>query len=222
MRKYLVSGVAAVALSWSMTLVAQPAGKPAASTTTSAQTTLNADQKSMYDSWPAEQRTSYDSWPADYRSYYWTLTPSQQSGWWRLDDTQRKTMYDMAPADRTTAWSSIEAQMAGAPAPSTSAMSSSTTDAMPSTESGMAGSTAMTPPAMGAPGAMDHAMTGSEAPAAPGMAANSGSTVTTYSAMPGPPPEAMNKTYPVCTAQLQDSCQNPGEGGAPRRRKSRR
>ena len=56
MRKYLVSGVAAVALSWSMTLVAQPAGKPAASTTTSAQTTLNADQKSMYDSWPAEQR----------------------------------------------------------------------------------------------------------------------------------------------------------------------
>ena len=32
-----------------------------------------------------------------------------------------------------------------------------------------------------------------------------------------PPASAMNKTYPVCTRALQDSCQNPGEGGAPGR-----
>ena len=32
-----------------------------------------------------------------------------------------------------------------------------------------------------------------------------------------PPQSAMNKTYPVCTRALQDSCQNPGEGGAPGR-----
>lgn len=32
-----------------------------------------------------------------------------------------------------------------------------------------------------------------------------------------PPTQAYNKTYPVCTAQLQDDCQNPGEGGAPGR-----
>jgi hypothetical protein len=32
-----------------------------------------------------------------------------------------------------------------------------------------------------------------------------------------PPVSAMNKTYPVCTRTLQDNCQNPGEGGAPRR-----
>ena len=32
-----------------------------------------------------------------------------------------------------------------------------------------------------------------------------------------PPASAMNKTYPVCTRTLQDSCQNPGEGGAPGR-----
>lgn len=32
-----------------------------------------------------------------------------------------------------------------------------------------------------------------------------------------PPRSAMNKTYPVCTRALQDSCQNPGEGGAPGR-----
>ena len=30
-----------------------------------------------------------------------------------------------------------------------------------------------------------------------------------------PPPQAFNKTYPVCTRTLQDNCQNPGEGGAP-------
>ncbi|HEU4649790.1 MAG TPA: hypothetical protein VFS49_00100 [Croceibacterium sp.] len=34
-----------------------------------------------------------------------------------------------------------------------------------------------------------------------------------------PPASAMNKTYPVCTRTLQDSCQNPGEGGAPRSRR---
>lgn len=32
-----------------------------------------------------------------------------------------------------------------------------------------------------------------------------------------PPVAALNKTYPVCTRVLQDSCQNPGEGGAPGR-----
>ena len=32
-----------------------------------------------------------------------------------------------------------------------------------------------------------------------------------------PPASAQNKTYPVCTATLQDNCQNPGEGGAPGR-----
>jgi hypothetical protein len=30
-------------------------------------------------------------------------------------------------------------------------------------------------------------------------------------------PPAPSKSYPVCTALLQDSCQNPGEGGAPGR-----
>ena len=32
-----------------------------------------------------------------------------------------------------------------------------------------------------------------------------------------PPPQALSKTYPVCTRTLQDNCQNPGEGGAPGR-----
>ena len=36
-------------------------------------------------------------------------------------------------------------------------------------------------------------------------------------ALSPPPPQAMTKVYPVCTRALQDSCQNPGEGGAPGR-----
>jgi hypothetical protein len=38
---------------------------------------------------------------------------------------------------------------------------------------------------------------------------------TTYPGNLQPPPaSALNKTYPVCTRTLQDSCRNPGEGGA--------
>lgn len=32
-----------------------------------------------------------------------------------------------------------------------------------------------------------------------------------------PPATAMNKIYPICRGAVQDSCQNPGEGGAPGR-----
>lgn len=39
--------------------------------------------------------------------------------------------------------------------------------------------------------------------------------VTSYPGnMASVPPAALNKSYPVCTARLQDNCQNPGEGGA--------
>lgn len=31
------------------------------------------------------------------------------------------------------------------------------------------------------------------------------------------PPATTEKTYPLCTAKLQDNCQNRGEGGAPGR-----
>jgi hypothetical protein len=37
--------------------------------------------------------------------------------------------------------------------------------------------------------------------------------VTTHHGNLAPPPAtALNKTYPVCTRSLQDSCRNPGEG----------
>jgi hypothetical protein len=42
--------------------------------------------------------------------------------------------------------------------------------------------------------------------------------VTTYPGNLTPPPVAsLDKTYPVCRWEVQDNCQNPGEGGAPGR-----
>jgi hypothetical protein len=32
--------------------------------------------------------------------------------------------------------------------------------------------------------------------------------------LPPPPAAAMEKDYPVCSRTVQDSCRNPGEGGA--------
>jgi hypothetical protein len=41
-----------------------------------------------------------------------------------------------------------------------------------------------------------------------------GTPTMTSNAVPAPPAEAMNKTYPVCSRTVTDSCRNPGEGGA--------
>lgn len=46
----------------------------------------------------------------------------------------------------------------------------------------------------------------------------SDAVVTNYPGnMSAVPPADLSKHYPVCTARLQDNCQNPGEGGAPGR-----
>ena len=62
-------------------------------------------------------------------------------------------------------------------------------------------------PAPGSPPA-----TGPDGPAAANPSPGAPVTVTTT--YPGnltpPPPSALNKTYPVCTRTLQDSCRNPG------------
>jgi len=48
-------------------------------------------------------------------------------------------------------------------------------------------------------------------PVPPAMPADPGYQAGPYKgAMTAPPPEAFNKTYPVCTRKLQDSCRNPG------------
>jgi hypothetical protein len=71
-------------------------------------------------------------------------------------------------------------------------------------------------PNPGAPATVTHNPDGSVT-----VSPNPGTPAVVTTTNPGnltPPPEsAMNKTYPVCTRRLQDSCQNPGEGGAPGR-----
>lgn len=74
---------------------------------------LTASQQATYDAWSAENRTTYDAWPMDAQTYYWTLTQAQQKIWWdRLTNEQRVRIVGMTPADRTTAWTSINSQVA--------------------------------------------------------------------------------------------------------------
>ena len=103
----------------------------------------------------------------------------------------------------------------------------------------LAGATAL---ALAVPAALAAQQTADEANAA-AQPAPATTTVTTTPAMPAqttvtttpaqpaqttivtdhpgnltpPPPQAMNKTYPLCSRTLQDNCQNRGEGGAPGR-----
>ncbi|MET0250881.1 MAG: hypothetical protein ABW203_01755 [Novosphingobium sp.] len=146
------------------------------------------DQQSAYQGWAPDQRGSYDSWSPDLKSYYWTLTPSQQRGWWQLNDEQRTMVHGLPPEQRTAAWQSIESQLAGGqpspPPPPGAGMP-------PPLPSGAA----MPPPPPGGPTGM------SQPPMNDSMASPDS-------------PQAMNKSYPVCSRTVQDGCQNAGEGGA--------
>lgn len=174
MRTFAIRGALALAL----------AAVPVALVAQDTMTTMTAEQQSAYDTWPADQRVGFDSWPVDYRTYYWTLSPIQQTGYWRLTNEQRATIAGLSPDQRLAIWASIEAQMAGAPAP-TSATVMGSGDTM---------TTAVTQP-------------GSET--LPQV-----TTVTTSSGNYAPPPAtAMNKTYPLCSRTVQDSCINPREAG---------
>jgi hypothetical protein len=71
---------------------------------------MTAEQKAMYDAWPADRRTAFDAWPNDYRVYYWTLTPDQQGAYWVLTDDQRMKVAAMTDAQRAAVWGQIVAQ----------------------------------------------------------------------------------------------------------------
>ncbi len=163
---------------------------------------LTPEQQAMFDVWTAEQRAAYAAWPYDYRVYYWTLPTSQATGWWALTDEQRRQVYAMTPEQRVAAWASIEAQLAGAPPPTV--VQANPPGPGPATD------TPPNPPT-------------ADSPVPPAMPADPSYQAGPYKgALTPPPAEAVNKVYPVCTSRLQDSCQNPGEGGAPRRRKAKR
>lgn len=120
MKRLILAGAAALA--FAVPAAAQDAGM-------SHSMEMSAQQKSMYDSWPADRQTSYDGWPHDYQMYFWTLTPSQMTGWWALTDEQRGRVYAMTPEQRVAAWTAIERQMAGMPAGNASATASAATTA---------------------------------------------------------------------------------------------
>jgi hypothetical protein len=74
------------------------------------------------------------------------------------------------------------------------------------------------PPGEGVPTATPPNPGSAAEPVAPAQPADPNYNAGPYKgALTSPPPEAANKTYPVCTRQLQDNCQNRGEGGAPGR-----
>lgn len=86
--------------------------------TPAAAITMTAEQQAMMSGWPADKQASFKTWPADYQTYFWTLTPAQQGGYWVLTNEQRGQLQKMTPQQRIATWQSIQAQMAGQPAPS--------------------------------------------------------------------------------------------------------
>lgn len=70
------------------------------------------------------------------------------------------------------------------------------------------------PPGPGVPtGAPPNPATAGS-PVSPEMPADPSYNAGPYKgALTAPPSQAMDKTYPLCTSRLQDSCVNPGEAG---------
>ncbi|WBY17078.1 hypothetical protein PF049_02635 [Erythrobacteraceae bacterium WH01K] len=86
---------------------------------------LNADQKSMMESWPADRKATYSAWPAEAQAYYWTLSPEQQQGWWMLDNPQRVSIVGMNAQDQATTWRTISQQVLNRAGPTASSATSS-------------------------------------------------------------------------------------------------
>lgn len=177
----------AAALSIAAVPFAVTAQEAGASANTTVTYTLTPEQVVVYDAWPPERQAIYVAWPATYQEYYWTLVPVQQDAYWLLTDAQRNQIYVMTPAQREIAWQSISRQLAGAPT-----ANDANAAVPPVTETTVA--TRVTPDGQ----------------------AQDVITTTSSNAVP-PPAQALNKDYPVCTAKVQDNCQNAGEGGAPGR-----
>lgn len=196
MRNIFLASAAALTLACGATAVS---GQPAPS--------LPSAAKTAYDSWPADRRTAYDSWPAEYQAYFWSLTPNQQTGWFALTDEQRKQVYELPPASRAATWASIEQQLAGGPPPAPAADAAASTGmAQPPAQQVQANPPSMDPASPTPPNPQSAAE-----PVPPAQPADPSYQGGAYKgAMTAPPAEAMNKTYPVCTRTLQDSCRNPG------------
>lgn len=187
MRKFFCASALALAIS---SVPAILGAQESMSGMTSPMWSPTADQQSAIGTWPADKQATYKAWPGTLQEYFWTLTPNQQTGWWALTDEQRVQVHAMMPEQRAQAWGSIEAQLAGAPLP----------EQVQANPVGSAAAAVATPDPMSAAEPVPPA-----SPADPGYAAGP-----YKGALTAPPPEAMNKTYPVCTSKIQDSCRNRG------------
>lgn len=198
MRKLLLNGAAVFALAAAPTAVfaqgsmaTDTSGAAVPSQATAEAPVLTAEQQATYDAWAADLQSDYDAWPNEYKVYYWTLTPQQQKGYWALTPDQRGRIYDMTPEQRKLAWQSVVQQMAGQ---------------TPTTPPGQAN-----PPGKGMPTKGVPAPQTASQDVPPAMPADESYQGGPYKgALTPPPASAMNKDYPVCSKDIQDSCRNPG------------
>jgi hypothetical protein len=191
MRPFLLAGFAAIA---ALSVPAALSAQSESETVTTAQGrtyTLTPDQQAIFNAWTQEQRTAYQALPYDYQVYYWSLPADRQKGYWALTEDQRGMIYKMSPEQREAAWASVMAQLAGR------------TPATPPIQAN--------PPGEGMPttGVPDPQAAAQAVP--PAMPADPGYQGGPYKgALTPPPATAINKTYPVCSRTVQDSCRNPG------------
>lgn len=198
MRKLLLNGAAVFALAAAPTAVfaqgsmaTDTSGATMPSQATAEAPMLTAEQQAAYDAWAADLQSDYDAWPNEYKIYYWTLTPEQQKGYWALTPDQRGRIYDMTPEQRKLAWQSVVQQLAGQ---------------TPTTPPGQAN-----PPGKGMPTKGVPAPKTASQDVPPAMPADESYQGGPYKgALTPPPASAMNKDYPVCSKDIQDSCRNPG------------
>ncbi|MXP40972.1 hypothetical protein GRI75_04850 [Altererythrobacter soli] len=208
MRKLLLAGAATIGIiAAPAVLSAQDAPELQTSANAAADVELTAEQRAMYDAWPDDRRATYDALEQEHQTYFWTLTPKQRDAYWFLTPQQRTQIMGMTPEARASAWTSIEAQIAAQANDSQTSVGASTSvDASASAQTANQANARAVPP----PSSTTVVDEGDPATPATVVRTNPGN-------LTPPPASAQNKTYPVCTAKVQDNCQNPGEGGAPGR-----
>jgi hypothetical protein len=191
MRPFLLAGFAAIAALSAPAMLSAQSESEVVTTAQGRTYVLTPDQQAIFNAWTQQQRATYEALPYDYQVYYWSLPADRQAGYWALTDDQRGMIYKMSPEQREAAWASVIAQLAGR------------TPATPAIQAN--------PPGEGMP------TTGVPDPQAaaqsvrPAMPADPGYQGGPYKgALTPPPATAMNKTYPVCSRTVQDSCRNPG------------
>ncbi|WP_305095739.1 hypothetical protein [Croceibacterium aestuarii] len=168
------------------------AAMPAMAQDADAAVTLTTEQQATFDTWPPDRQTVYLAWDPIYQDYFWTLTPDQQKNYFLLTPQQKAQIAAMTPAQRTEAWTSIAQQVGAAGKAKVTA------------------NTAAAANAQAAPPPSATAVVTDNDPATPPVVAHNDPGNLT-----APPASVLNKTYPVCSRKVHDSCQNPGEGGAP-------